>query len=106
MHELLMKESLSKCEGIEYGYLVTCIERNMHDLLKTHRKMAIVGEVCCSTNKSATRWCKTACESAMYAPTLEIAERLKRIEYFCDNGIQMDSVCLFIILFCLNLDIP
>ncbi|VDK57380.1 unnamed protein product [Anisakis simplex] len=109
--ELMQKESLSDCDGIEYGHLLTCIESSctlkclpevsprfsdLDEVMnKPMLKISATGDICCSPAESNTsRWCRSACASSMYAPTLSTRERLKRIEYFCNSGNAADQVNL------------
>ncbi|KHN84976.1 hypothetical protein Tcan_16166 [Toxocara canis] len=66
----------------------------INDAFERPRKMGVTGEICCTMNGAGTRWCQAACKSAMYAPTLSVDETLKRVEYFCDNGIPADAELL------------
>ncbi|VDN59015.1 unnamed protein product [Dracunculus medinensis] len=63
-------------------------KNSLYENFQAPYKIVIIGDVCCPM-KGATRWCRNACKSAMYAPTLDINEKQKRLDYFC--SIEFDS---------------
>ncbi|MFH4980465.1 hypothetical protein AB6A40_007174 [Gnathostoma spinigerum] len=82
IESLQMQEELDECEGVDYREMTRCIQNGIDDVYDRPYRALETMENCCSSLK-ITKWCRWACNSAIYSPTLSDDDRTKRLEYFC-----------------------